>query len=212
METILCEHGCGQIAEFVNKSGKHTCKPHVSQCQAIKKKNSEGQKRSYKSGERAKVDCFGESRAWSKGKNMLTDPRVSKNKLVESDVFCENSVVCRGYVKKILIQEGHGKRCEICNLDTWLEKPLILHLDHINGDSNDNRKENLRFICPNCHSQTSTYCGKNINKKPKNVQVEEWIEALKNEDSIFKALKHLKLSISKSNYEKALKLKEEFRL
>lgn len=43
----------------------------------------------------------------------------------------------------------------------WNNKALCLELDHINGDSGDNRQENLRFLCPNCHSQTITYCGRN---------------------------------------------------
>ena len=49
--------------------------------------------------------------------------------------------------------------CGICGLDAeWLEKPLTLHLDHVNGDYLDNRIENLRFLCPNCHAQTSSWC------------------------------------------------------
>jgi predicted amidophosphoribosyltransferase len=43
----------------------------------------------------------------------------------------------------------------------WRGKPISLHLDHINGDPSDNRIENLRILCPNCHSQTPTYSGKN---------------------------------------------------
>lgn len=43
----------------------------------------------------------------------------------------------------------------------WAGKPIVLHLDHINGVRNDNRLENLRWLCPNCHSQTDTYCGRN---------------------------------------------------
>ena len=50
--------------------------------------------------------------------------------------------------------------CQDCQIDSWRDKPLSLHLDHINGIDNDNRIENLRLLCPNCHSQTKTYCRK----------------------------------------------------
>lgn len=53
------------------------------------------------------------------------------------------------------------KKCYICNLTDWQNKPLSLQIDHINGDNTDNRLENLRILCPNCHSQTDTYSGKN---------------------------------------------------
>jgi hypothetical protein len=65
-------------------------------------------------------------------------------------------------LKKRLIQEGLLEPvCAVCGLDEWLERPIVLHLDHINGDRTDHRLENLRFLCPNCHSQTDTYCGRN---------------------------------------------------
>lgn len=54
--------------------------------------------------------------------------------------------------------------CSICGIDSWNEKPLSLQLDHIDGDRLNNFIENLRLLCPNCHSQTDTYCGKNIGK------------------------------------------------
>jgi 5-methylcytosine-specific restriction endonuclease McrA len=56
-------------------------------------------------------------------------------------------------------------RCQGCNLTDWLGRPLSMHLDHINGVKNDHRLENLRMLCPNCHSQTATYGGRNARKR-----------------------------------------------
>lgn len=59
----------------------------------------------------------------------------------------------------------HGllpQQCTECGISAkWNGKPMTMHIDHINGDRQDNRIENLRPLCPNCHSQTDTYCGKN---------------------------------------------------
>jgi hypothetical protein len=58
----------------------------------------------------------------------------------------------------------------VCNIFEWNDQKLSLHLDHINGINNDNRLENLRFLCPNCHSLTDNYCGKN--RKSKMITIE----------------------------------------
>ena len=52
--------------------------------------------------------------------------------------------------------------CSSCKLSEWLGGAIPIELDHINGDHHDNRIENLRFLCPNCHSLTDTYRGKNV--------------------------------------------------
>ena len=52
-------------------------------------------------------------------------------------------------------------KCSECDISEWNGKKLALHLNHINGKNGDHRLENLRFLCPNCHSQTDTYTGKN---------------------------------------------------
>ncbi|HZO94820.1 MAG TPA: HNH endonuclease signature motif containing protein [Candidatus Baltobacteraceae bacterium] len=51
--------------------------------------------------------------------------------------------------------------CSVCGLSEWQGKPLVIQLDHINGVRNDHRLENLRMLCPNCHSQTDTFAARN---------------------------------------------------
>lgn len=70
-------------------------------------------------------------------------------------------------LKSRLLKQGYKKeQCEECGQDpSWNGKRLILHLDHINGVSTDHRLENLQILCPNCHSQTGTYCARNKGKK-----------------------------------------------
>ena len=65
-----------------------------------------------------------------------------------------------------LIKEGIKKEeCELCGIEDWLGKRLAFELDHIDGNSSNHSLNNLRIICPNCHSQTETYRAKNILKK-----------------------------------------------
>ncbi len=66
-------------------------------------------------------------------------------------------------LKNRLIQCGLKiNQCEECGISEWNDKPIAIELDHINGNSRDHRIENLRMLCPNCHSQTDTFRAKNI--------------------------------------------------
>jgi Zn finger protein HypA/HybF involved in hydrogenase expression len=85
----------------------------------------------------------------------------------DEDIFCENSTYLNGAsIKKRLYKMGVKEECTGCGLGPeWRGLPLTLQLEHINGVHNDNRLENLAILCPNCHSQTSTFAGKNIKVK-----------------------------------------------
>lgn len=85
------------------------------------------------------------------------------------ELFIENSKVSTSSIRKRVISENllpYMCSVEQCSLHvenpTWLGVSISLHLDHINGTRNDHRLYNLRWLCPNCHSQTATYCGRNI--------------------------------------------------
>lgn len=68
----------------------------------------------------------------------------------------------RQNIKQRLIRAGIlENRCQECGLSEWRGKRLSVQIDHINGIRNDNRLENLRMLCPNCHSQTETFAGYN---------------------------------------------------
>lgn len=69
-------------------------------------------------------------------------------------------------LKNRLINEGlKENKCECCGISEWMGKPLSIQLHHINGINNDHRLENIQFLCPNCHSQTDNYAGRNIYKE-----------------------------------------------
>jgi 5-methylcytosine-specific restriction endonuclease McrA len=68
-------------------------------------------------------------------------------------------------LKNKLFKEGiKENKCDICDISNWMGKKINCELDHINGDRTDHRIENLRILCPNCHSQTETFRSKNIDK------------------------------------------------
>lgn len=65
-----------------------------------------------------------------------------------------------GWAKREIANQ-RGYRCEICGITEYNSKPISLECDHIDGNHLNNKIENLRLICPNCHSQTETYKAKN---------------------------------------------------
>lgn len=93
----------------------------------------------------------------------------NRQKATAKDLFVENCQYCRQSVKRFILKHNLiPYQCAICgNTGKWNDKPLTLTLDHKNGVSNDNRLENLQFVCPNCDSQQDTYGSKNTKYKQK---------------------------------------------
>lgn len=84
------------------------------------------------------------------------------NNVKKEDILKENCKHQRTVLRRYIIKNNLiPYKCAICGCTEWQGKTLSLELDHINGINNDNRLENLRFLCPNCHSQTSTYGSRN---------------------------------------------------
>lgn len=87
------------------------------------------------------------------------------------EALTRESLIHRNQIKKWILKfKLIPYRCRECDISTWRDRKLTLHLDHINGDPRDHSFDNLRFLCPNCHSQTITYCGRKNRKsssKPK---------------------------------------------
>jgi len=91
------------------------------------------------------------------------------NENTKDDVLLKltiNSIINNSFLKKQLLKFNLiDRKCKECDItDTWNNKPIVLQLEHINGISNDNRLDNLCLLCPNCHSQTATYAGKNVKR------------------------------------------------
>jgi ribosomal protein L44E len=81
--------------------------------------------------------------------SLLAAPRVERGEVTNAKTLRKHMLRTR------------GPNCEECGQEpTWNGKPLVMHMDHVDGNSDNNLPANLRLVCPNCHTQTATWCGR----------------------------------------------------
>lgn len=162
----LCVHGCGKKARFINKSKKLICESNSNKCEAIRVKNSVAVKSAHLKGKlpgfTKDAQALGTINSLKARADLATWHRTeSPWELVPNNA------------KKDRILFEQGGVCEICKcLPFHNGKPLNLQLDHINGKQAGDDRSNLRLICPNCHSQTETFCSKNVSTEGKKRMIE----------------------------------------
>lgn len=118
----------------------------------------------------------------------------------QEQVFCENSEADDKTVKRhFLNRKETVYKCGICGISEWQDEPITLQLDHIDGVHRNNRLSNLRLLCPNCHSQTETYAGRNLWQKT-SVTDDELISAIGANITISAALRDVNLDIGRTEY------------
>jgi Zn finger protein HypA/HybF involved in hydrogenase expression len=191
----LCDYGCHNEAKFQLGNKKWCCSSSYNKCLNIRKKNSEGIKKARKEG---RIRNF----TLEDVKKGNIEYRKKLKEVYDILPFEEKPLAEQ---LRIILKEQKNK-CLICGIKDWNEKILKLHLDHIDGNNKNNSRENLRYICPNCHSQTKTYCGKNIKKI---VSEKELIFSLKSSDNISRALSNCGLVGKGGNYDRARRLIKE---
>ena len=190
-----CKH-CGSEGKYQNKQGDWLCESNANKCPSIKKKNSEGVKKAHASGRM--VTPFTEEDR--KRANESLNARLAAQPF-------ENQAWERQRATVIAEQE---KKCLHCKNSEWMGQPIKLQVDHIDGNNRNNKRENLRALCPNCHSNTDTFCGKNINGRTK-VSDEVLIEEIKKGLTTRQILVNVGLTPKGGNYERVNKLKEQIK-
>jgi len=110
---------------------------------------------------------------------------------------------------RILYEQDN--KCNKCGLDSWLGQELVLELEHKDGNNKNNNRDNLEMICPNCHSLTETWRGRNKKERRHRVLDKQLLESLLvNDWNMRQALLDVGLSAKGGNYNRCHKLKKEY--
>ena len=199
---MLCEYGCGKEAHYQLKNGKWCCCKSSNSCSKNREKNSISTKianknRDYKKQYNSLSQEIKDKMAWNRGKLLKPLEEYLKN----------NSMTSNEKIKKIILENNLLEyKCSCCGITEWNNKPIHLELHHIDGNNTNNSIDNLCFLCPNCHSQTETFRGRNINSGKTKISDEEIIEAYKQTQNIRQTLIIVGLAPKGGNYSRVKRI------
>lgn len=106
--------------------------------------------------------------------------------------------------RKRRVLEEQGNKCNQCGIFEWNGKPIVLELEHKDGNTKNNERTNLECICPNCHSQTETWRGRN--NKGRVVPDDVLLEAVKTHNTVSEALRSVGLPDKGKSHSRAKRL------
>lgn len=112
--------------------------------------------------------------------------------------------------KRIKLEQNN--KCNKCGIDSWNNKPITLELEHKDGNHHNNKRENLECLCPNCHSQTDTWRGKNKTNKRNKISDDEIIKTYLKNKNIRQTLIEVGLSAKGGNYKRLHQLIKKYEL
>jgi len=188
---VVCDYGCDNKGRFELSNHKWCCQPSYTKCPAIREKNSKGLQKAHATGKmytftnEARLSSY-ESRI----DNLKSKPFKTWSKQLQKD--------------HILSEQKN--KCLSCGISSWNGQPIVMELDHIDGNTGNNERNNLRLLCPNCHSQTSTFRGRNKNSGKIKITDNQLIEAYNTSPNIRQALLKVGLAAKGANYDRIKKL------
>jgi hypothetical protein len=150
--------------------------------------------------------------AYEKWKSSIAETWKNKNEKRKQEIM-QNKPFCdwpRPMIWDRVFDDQDGK-CRNCKNSHWMGELITLELEHIDGDSSNNKRENVELLCPNCHSLTPTWRGRNKAGRENigRVSDEELKKALENAPSIRQALINVGLSPKGNNYARCKKILEK---
>ena len=96
--------------------------------------------------------------------------RSAQSRLISVPAFERGELTNRAQITRILLSRGVPYECKLCGISNWMDKPITLNLDHIDGDSSNNFPNNFRFLCPNCDALSPFHKGKNRGRGRKSIR------------------------------------------